>query len=152
MIPAEVRGVAAPPWQWPWWRTVAGEQMTLVWMLLIHLVAVIGLVALPLARLASRVGDICAGVDRRDWHDRLLPPGVGASGAALTSPAAADPHFLCDVQWIRGSSLLDCKSSPAPCDSGYAPGYFESSHRRLLVGASTLALASRTGSAKPVLS
>ena len=33
-----------PPWTWPWWRPAPGQYMTLVWILLIHVTAVVGLV------------------------------------------------------------------------------------------------------------
>jgi fatty-acid desaturase len=39
---------ANPPWRWPWWRTVSGEGITLFWVLLIHLTAVMGLLLYPL--------------------------------------------------------------------------------------------------------
>jgi stearoyl-CoA desaturase (delta-9 desaturase) len=41
-------GPVVQPWQWPWWRTAAGDQITLVWIVLIHLTAVVGLVLYPL--------------------------------------------------------------------------------------------------------
>ncbi len=48
MGPHEVHSSAsAPPWQWPWWRTVAGERMTFVWILLIHCTAALGLLLYP---------------------------------------------------------------------------------------------------------
>ena len=37
-----------PPWLWPWWRPAAGEQITLLWIVLIHVTAVIGLALYPL--------------------------------------------------------------------------------------------------------
>jgi stearoyl-CoA desaturase (delta-9 desaturase) len=37
-----------PPWTWPWWRPAPGQYMTLVWVLLIHVTAVIGLIMYPL--------------------------------------------------------------------------------------------------------
>jgi stearoyl-CoA desaturase (delta-9 desaturase) len=36
------------PWLWPWWRPAAGEQLTLLWVVLIHMTAVIGLSLYPL--------------------------------------------------------------------------------------------------------
>jgi fatty-acid desaturase len=40
-------GAVDPPWQWPWWRAAAGEGVTLAWIVLIHLTAVVGLVLYP---------------------------------------------------------------------------------------------------------
>ena len=37
-----------PPWTWPWWRPAPGQSMTLVWVLLIHVTAVVGLLFYPL--------------------------------------------------------------------------------------------------------
>jgi fatty-acid desaturase len=39
---------ARPPWTWPWWYPAPGQYMTLVWVLLIHGTAVVGLVLYPL--------------------------------------------------------------------------------------------------------
>jgi fatty-acid desaturase len=39
---------AVPPWTWPWWRPAPGQYMTLVWVLLIHVTAVVGLIVYPL--------------------------------------------------------------------------------------------------------
>jgi stearoyl-CoA desaturase (delta-9 desaturase) len=36
------------PWLWPWWRPAAGEQLILVWIVLIHVTAAIGLILYPL--------------------------------------------------------------------------------------------------------
>ncbi len=36
------------PWQWPWWHTAPGEQMTFVWIVLIHVTAATGLALYPL--------------------------------------------------------------------------------------------------------
>jgi fatty-acid desaturase len=38
----------APPWTWPWWRPTAGQQLTLLWIMVIHLTALIGLIVYPL--------------------------------------------------------------------------------------------------------
>ena len=50
LMPSEVTqsNAADPPWQWPWWRTAPGEGITLAWILLIHLTAVVGLILYPL--------------------------------------------------------------------------------------------------------
>ena len=40
--------VGTPPWTWPWWRPAAGQQMTLLWIMLIHVTAAVGLVMYPL--------------------------------------------------------------------------------------------------------
>ena len=40
--------VETPPWTWPWWRPAAGQQMTLLWIVLIHVTAAVGLVMCPL--------------------------------------------------------------------------------------------------------
>ena len=40
--------VANPPWTWPWWRPVAGQRMVLLWVVLIHVTAVVGLIVCPL--------------------------------------------------------------------------------------------------------
>ena len=40
--------VETPPWTWPWWRPAAGQQMTLLWIMLIHVTAAVGLVMCPL--------------------------------------------------------------------------------------------------------
>jgi sn-1 stearoyl-lipid 9-desaturase len=37
-----------PPWTWPWWHSAAGQQMTLLWVVLIHVTAVVGVVMCPL--------------------------------------------------------------------------------------------------------
>ena len=37
-----------PPWLWPWWRPAAGEQITFLWIVLIHVTAAIGLLLYPL--------------------------------------------------------------------------------------------------------
>src|SRR5262245_46320532 len=37
-----------PPWTWPWWYPAPGQYMTLVWVLLIHGTAVVGLILYPL--------------------------------------------------------------------------------------------------------
>jgi stearoyl-CoA desaturase (delta-9 desaturase) len=39
---------ASPPWTWPWWRPVAGQRITLLWVVLIHVTAVAGLILCPL--------------------------------------------------------------------------------------------------------
>jgi fatty-acid desaturase len=36
------------PWKWPWWRPADGQRMTLLWVILIHVTAGVGLVAHPL--------------------------------------------------------------------------------------------------------
>jgi stearoyl-CoA desaturase (delta-9 desaturase) len=36
------------PWTQPWWRTTAGDRPTLLWMILIHVGAVVGLIVAPL--------------------------------------------------------------------------------------------------------
>jgi hypothetical protein len=36
------------PWPWPWWRPTAGQHMTLVWVVLIHVTAAVGIVMFPL--------------------------------------------------------------------------------------------------------
>src|SRR5262249_58290321 len=36
------------PWTWPWWRPAPGQHMTLVWVVLIHVTAAVGLVVSPL--------------------------------------------------------------------------------------------------------
>src|SRR2546427_725404 len=33
--------VGTPPWTWPWWRPAAGQQMTLLWIMLIHVTAAV---------------------------------------------------------------------------------------------------------------
>ncbi len=40
--------VVTPPWTWPWWRPAAGQQMTFLWIVLIHITAAVGLVLYPL--------------------------------------------------------------------------------------------------------
>ncbi|MBI3302703.1 MAG: fatty acid desaturase [Deltaproteobacteria bacterium] len=40
--------VTTRPWTWPWWRAAAGQRMTLVWIVLIHVTAVVGVVVCPL--------------------------------------------------------------------------------------------------------
>jgi len=40
--------VETSPWTWPWWRPAAGQEMALVWIVLIHVTAVVGLVVCPL--------------------------------------------------------------------------------------------------------
>ena len=40
--------VETPPWTWPWWRPNAGQQMTFLWVVLIHMTAAVGLVMCPL--------------------------------------------------------------------------------------------------------
>jgi fatty-acid desaturase len=40
--------VVRPPWTWPWWRPAAGQQITFVWVVLIHVTAAVGLVLCPL--------------------------------------------------------------------------------------------------------
>ncbi len=40
--------VAPPPWTWPWWRPARGQQITLLWVGLIHVTALVGLVLYPL--------------------------------------------------------------------------------------------------------
>lgn len=37
-----------PPWTWPWWRPAPSQYMTLVWVVLIHVTAVVGLLVYPL--------------------------------------------------------------------------------------------------------
>ena len=37
-----------PPWTWPWWRPAPRQYMTLVWVLLIHITAMVGLILSPL--------------------------------------------------------------------------------------------------------
>lgn len=37
-----------PPWTWPWWRPAPGHGLTLMWVLLIHLTALVGLILYPL--------------------------------------------------------------------------------------------------------
>jgi fatty-acid desaturase len=36
------------PWTWPWWRPAPGQYMTLVWVVLIHVTAAVGLLIYPL--------------------------------------------------------------------------------------------------------
>lgn len=36
------------PWRWPWWHTAPKQQMTLVWVALIHVTAALGLILYPL--------------------------------------------------------------------------------------------------------
>lgn len=47
-LAASPSDMANPPWTWPWWRPVAGQQMTLVWVVLIHVTAMVGLIVCPL--------------------------------------------------------------------------------------------------------
>jgi fatty-acid desaturase len=37
-----------PPWAWPWWRPAPGKQIILLWVVLLHVTAVIGVVLCPL--------------------------------------------------------------------------------------------------------
>jgi fatty-acid desaturase len=39
---------AIPPWTWPWWRPAAGQYMTFLWVVLIHVTAAVGLIMFPL--------------------------------------------------------------------------------------------------------
>ena len=36
------------PWMRPWWRPAAGQHMTFLWVILIHVIAVVGLIVSPL--------------------------------------------------------------------------------------------------------
>lgn len=38
----------SPPWQWPWWRSAPKQQLILVWVVLIHVTAALGLILFPL--------------------------------------------------------------------------------------------------------
>jgi fatty-acid desaturase len=40
--------VVDPPWRWPWWRPAPGQHMTLLWIILIHVTAAVGLGLYPL--------------------------------------------------------------------------------------------------------
>ncbi len=40
--------VETPPWTWPWWRPTAGQGLTFLWVVLIHMTAAVGLVMCPL--------------------------------------------------------------------------------------------------------
>jgi fatty-acid desaturase len=44
-LPANLR---LPPWTWPWWRPAPGKQLSLLWVVLLHVTAVIGVVLYPL--------------------------------------------------------------------------------------------------------
>ncbi|MGH7961850.1 MAG: hypothetical protein ACRERD_08490, partial [Candidatus Binatia bacterium] len=37
-----------PPWTWPWWYPATGQQATLIWVVLIHVTAAVGLIMCPL--------------------------------------------------------------------------------------------------------
>src|SRR5215510_3916586 len=40
--------VKTPPWTWRWWRPIAGQHLTFVWVVLLHVTAAVGLVLFPL--------------------------------------------------------------------------------------------------------
>jgi len=48
VLPMSAVGVRNLPWRWPWWHAVAGERITLWWVVVIHITAAVGLILYPL--------------------------------------------------------------------------------------------------------
>src|SRR5258708_6376274 len=77
---------------------------------------------------------------RRPGHDRLLSPHAGPQDAEDQPLHRAIPDFLGSIQRLRPSRELGRLSSLAPLRNGHARGHLQSQARRLLVGASSLAV------------
>src|SRR6266850_1530235 len=77
---------------------------------------------------------------RRPRHHRLLPPHARPQDRQDQQVRRAIPDLLGHLQRLRPPCELGCVSSPAPLRHGHARRHFQSEARRLLVGASSLAL------------
>src|SRR6266403_2926594 len=77
---------------------------------------------------------------RRPRHHRLLPPHARSQDRQDQQVRRAIPDFLGHLQRLRPPCELGGVSSPAPLRHGHARRHFQSQARRLLVGASSLAL------------
>src|SRR6266850_433259 len=79
---------------------------------------------------------------RSRWprHHRLLPPHARPQDRQDQQVRRAIPDLLGHLQRLRPPCELGCVSSPAPLRHGHARRHFQSEARRLLVGASSLAL------------
>src|SRR6266403_5802580 len=77
---------------------------------------------------------------RRPRHHRLLPSHACPQDRQDQQVRRAIPDFLGHLQRLRPPCELGRVSSPAPLRHGHARRHFQSEARRLLVGASSLAL------------
>src|SRR6267142_860068 len=77
---------------------------------------------------------------RRPRHHRLLPPQARSQDRQDQQVRRAIPDLLGHLQRLRSPGQLGCVSSPAPLRPGHARRHPQPETRRLLVGASALAL------------
>ena len=107
------------PWTLPWWKADGENFFVMVYIVSIHVLAVVGIILFPLP----------------GWRVFL-----GALIMACAGGLGTDTDFLCLFQWIRLTEHLDRKSPQPPREFRHRGRRVEPSSWRVLVGAPSLAL------------
>src|SRR5215510_5023006 len=92
--------VKTPPWTWRWWRPIAGQHLTFVWVVLLHVTAAVGLVLFPLPGWPLF---LVAGLG----HHGLLSSGPRPPRAPVASRRPRASHLFCPLQWLGRPALVD---------------------------------------------
>ena len=119
---------------------MATNRQTLVYLLLIHVLAVVGIVLFPAPGLESLPRNACRNRSRRVGNNGWLPSRTVPSRREAESRRRTNSDFLRGLQRIRSAQHLDRESSQSSCELRHDRRCFQPPARRLLVGASSMAL------------
>ena len=129
------------PWREPWWRATPGDGPVLFYMILIHVLTVVGLIVAPLPGwpifAAAYLLHFLGGIGTTVAYHRA----IAHRSVKLHPVAAPHPDLLRDVQRLGCAAELGRLSSPAPRQVRHARGHLQPARRRFLVVAPALALA-----------